>query len=233
MKKLERVIKLGMMLGMAAIGIVMGFQSNSYALTMQFWSDGPLLTVADNGPGDLNPAVGSIRFEGNLGRDFWSASISSTYPALGSKSDGMIEIAGSISHYDANPASLKILVSEQGYTGPISGEQFPFNLYAGGWTTGLATFSAYLNSNTELASLGPYSGEFSATIGGLAAATAPFSLTLGADFQSIGYATGGNNEFYANINAATAPEPATLLLLGSGLLGTGIFGRKKLGKSKG
>jgi len=219
MKKLARVIKLGMVLGIAAIGIVMGFQSNSYALTMQLYYDGSLEQTISG--------TGSVTFSGQIGEYFVSKITTAlTYPVIPESQEiAQMSLSGAWTTTGGGDHALTVSVSEVNFTGPIIGGDALLGLAANGDSDYLAmSFAAYLDNSNQL-----FGRTILITEGGIAT-TAPFSLTLDADIITR---APGSASFDAAIGPyAAAPEPATLLLLGSGLLGTGIFGRKKLRKGK-
>ena len=67
--------------------------------------------------------------------------------------------------------------------------------------------------------------EDSLTLDGIVAAMLDGDLRIGIHVQ--GFASGGSETF---VTTSPVPEPATMLLLGSGLIGLAAFGRKKLFK---
>jgi PEP-CTERM motif-containing protein len=100
--------------------------------------------------------------------------------------------------------------------------------------TGTETYSAYLdNGNTDFAktrligTLGPFSASYAAAVKtGPGPTTTPFSLT---EDLVLTAGSGGVkwNTYSGIVPPARIPEPGSLLLLGSGLLGFGGFARKK------
>lgn len=106
----------------------------------------------------------------------------------------------------------------------------PFMTSLGGVTGGTTSFATYLSaSNTEfgldtlLSSTGTYSGAFSATDSGyISGLTSPYSIT------AVGYITHDQAWDISSFDyEVKVPEPMTLALFGAGLVGLGLFGRRK------
>ncbi len=77
---------------------------------------------------------------------------------------------------------------------------------------GVSGYVLNRNDNSQT----PFTGIFSATFSGITADQLVGSLPV-------------DTAFSATLTATPTPEPASLLLLATGLLGAGIFGRRKLG----
>jgi len=218
------------------IGIVTGLlvvasmsATPAYAISISL-DDGinPIVVCADGAGCDLNPLAGAVTFIGAVGNFNLNVTTGITYPQLGTSADPQIDL-NSVDLSSSGGGTLTILVSEIGYSGPTSS----FNTAVGGTTSGTVNFASFLDdSNTlfgtasSLGTLGPFSsGAFSGSTSGGTSATDPFSLTL---MATITHGSGSNNtSFNSTFNATTVPEPASLLLLGSGLLGLAFWGRKR------
>ena len=223
--------KLAMFLGVLALMVVFSaFQAE--AVPILKLSDGTTtVTVTDNGSGDFRSEKGAVGWSGSIGNFNIVVTVGITKPQLGSANYPWMEL------YNVNVSggagTLTIKFTETDFNLP---DQYPgFITRIGGTTGGTVELNVYLDeSNTPfgtgtlLASLGPYSGAFSGTSTIDINPKDPFSLT------QVATVTHGGGTVSSSFDADTypTPEPSSLLLLGSGLLGFGAYFRARFGRKK-
>ena len=181
------------------------------------------VTVADNGVGDLDGAIGSVRWAGTLGT--WLSNFNFTIGQ--SNSPGTTGLASldlfSIHATSRRGGNLRIELIENGFLAPI-GPNLVASSSVDGFTNGRVAFESRLNSTT-IGTLGAFgAGNFSGTAGTTVNTIGGFSLT---QIANIYHSTGGITEFRSNTSITNVPEPATLGLFGLGLIALGILRRRR------
>ena len=222
-------------------------------LGMTFTSGASVTTVCDNNPGpgsgcaiagggtlatDLNGAAGQITFIGPVGG--WDTNVTSGFgpPHLNLKP--LLDIAYADMSSQNGASALTILLTVTGLNGPgfPLGVLSALNQIGGTITNGniSVTTQAWISAanNWFCANAGcgsaltnaltltgsPYSGTSTGTGN---TGTGPYSITLALTFDNHGLAGGTTGDDQLDI-----PEPATLSVIGTGLLALGTGLRKRL-----
>ena len=194
-------------------------------------SDGvdPVITIVDNGLGDLNGTIGALTLSTNLG--VWNLSISTgvTYPALGSFTNPVMDLV--IQASSTGAGSLTYTFSDLGFShGPgtlnaaVSGQ-----VISGAPTT--VGYSVYGDSNnvvgaltTLLTTTGTIPLPVVTNNSGALPLASPFSLT-----QVVQINASGASAVSVDASLSVIPEPSgtALTFLGLAFLVVGLAHRKR------
>ncbi len=220
--------------------IVFGFHSISPATSTLILEDltvpGSRVVVTDGLTGDANGAAGSVTYIGSVGNFLFNVATGMLGPDRSVPQIGLRSL-----DISSKGGTLRILYSEDNWRSPDT--KVGYDLFVGGTTRGSVVFSAYLDTGnnlfgisgqgvTKLGGLGlydngePYSGT---TYYGPIQPDYPFSLTLEVIITHPKTSYGASTGFSAQLidPPVGAPEPTSLLLLGSGLAMVGMVKRMR------
>jgi len=206
-------------------------------------SDGSTtVEISDGGQGDMNSLAGAITFIGSIGGFLLNVTTGLSVPVSGSADAPHLDLH-SVNVANVGGGGVLTITFSDSFTSPLAPYVAGFISAIGGTVT-TGGGQAYVELETYLATspdnsqslgegyYGPFSGvvsPFGGTyVSSILPGTLPYSLT---EIITVSLPGGASASFNADLQAL--PEPMSLLLVGTGLIGLGFLSRRRLQRARG